>query len=348
MGSNSWCLALVFAGMLFAGIQGEVSFVARHRPRYARVGGDIETVWQPPVETAKGIVFVAHGCMHQGTDIFSDVGPDGWRFEACSSSNFGRCLGLPEEVRLRQAARKRGYLVMAISGGSGRQSCWRSQVDVHRAREAIQHVKSMEGLPEDSPVLAIGASSGGAFVGHLAAPLSAGGLPHLQCIVSQIMSTRHSENRGVPTMFVHMPQDGRTAQAVSADILRLQKEGIRTAEIKVEPSPVTPELLAPCIGLEVAQDVVTALHGHGLVNEQGFLELDSRARRWVRPVRHAIAGRSDDTLDPDESCVSEILNVAWASHEFTSQHTGDMLDFCEEHGLVVRDGAHAQATKAEL
>jgi len=321
--------------------QGEASSVARHRPQYAHVGGDIETVWQPPVETAIGIVFVAHGCMHQGTDLFSDVGPDGWRFEACSRSNFGRCLGLPEEVRLRQSARKRGYLVMAVSGGSGRQSCW-SQVDVHRVRQAIQHVKSVEGLLEDSPVLAIGASSGGAFVGHLAAPLSAGGLPHVRCIVSQIMSTRHSENRGVPTMFVHMPQDGRTAQAVSADILRLQTEGIRTAEIKVEPSPVTPELLAPCLVLDVAQDVVTALHRHGLVDERGFLELDSRTRRWVRPVRHAISGKSDDTLDPDESCISEILNVAWASHEFTSRHAGDMLDFCEEHGT------YAQTTKAEL
>merc|ERR1712008_5381 len=261
---------------------------------------------------------------------------------ACGSSNFGRCLGLPEEVRLRQTARKRGYLVMAISGGTGRQSCWSPRVDVHRAHEAIQHVKSVEGLREDVPVLAIGASSGGAFAGHLAAPLSAGGLPHLRCIVSQIMSTRHSKNRGVPTMFVHMPQDGRTAQAVSTDILRLEKENIRVAEIKVDPSPVTPELLAPCLGPDAAQDVVAALHRHGLVNEQGFLELDSRARRWVRPVRHAIAGRSDDTLDPDESCISEILNVAWASHEFTSQHAGDMLDFCEENG------AYAQATKAEL
>jgi len=270
------------------------------------------------------------------------VGPDGWRFEACSSSNFGRCLGLPEEVRLRQAARKRGYLVMAISGGLGRQSCWKSRVDVHRARAAIHHVKSTEGLPEDSPVLAIGASSGGAFVGHLAAPISSGGLPHLRCIVPQIMSTRHSENRGVPTMFVHMPRDDRTAQAVSSDILRLEKEGIRTAEIKVGPVPVTPELLAPCLGPGVAQDVVTALHRHGLVNEQGFLELDSRTRRWVRPVRQAVGGRSDDTLDPDESCISEILNVAWASHEFTSQHVGDMLDFCENKGT------YAQTIKAEL
>jgi hypothetical protein len=33
--------------------------------------------------------------------------------------------------------------------------------------------------------------------------------------------------------------------------------------------------------------------------------------------------------EEDESAVSELLNVAYARHEITSQYTGMMLDFCE-------------------
>eukprot|EP00933_Yihiella_yeosuensis_P046762 TRINITY_DN42374_c0_g1_i1.p1 TRINITY_DN42374_c0_g1~~TRINITY_DN42374_c0_g1_i1.p1 ORF type:complete len:346 (-),score=71.81 TRINITY_DN42374_c0_g1_i1:328-1365(-) len=299
-------------------------------PRYARVDGNIETVWQPPHGTPKGVVFIAHGCQHQGTDIFSNIGRDGWDFKECKTSNLGSCLGLPEEVRLVKAARARGYVAMAVSGGSGRKSCWSMARDADRVKKAVEYVKNEEGLPEDAPVLATGASSGGAFMGLLAAPLERGGLPHLKCIIPQIMEVNGAPNRGVPTLFVHMPRDRRTATGVASDIQMLQKLDIRTDEIRVNPVPVTADLLQRCVRMEVAQDIVKNLEADSILDEKGFLKTDARARLWVNSVQRALSAREkSDSLQPDESCMAELMNVAWAMHEFTSEHADQMLDFCE-------------------
>eukprot|EP00931_Biecheleriopsis_adriatica_P028179 TRINITY_DN16847_c0_g1_i1.p1 TRINITY_DN16847_c0_g1~~TRINITY_DN16847_c0_g1_i1.p1 ORF type:complete len:172 (+),score=32.07 TRINITY_DN16847_c0_g1_i1:44-517(+) len=130
--------------------------------RYARVGFDIETVWVLPEGKPVGIFFIAHGCKHQATDIVRES-----ELQDCSSSNFGSCLGLPEELKLRDAALIRGYVVMAVSG-TGYHRCWDMQNDLGRVLQAVQHVRQAEGLEETAPVLATGASSGGAFMGRLA------------------------------------------------------------------------------------------------------------------------------------------------------------------------------------
>merc|ERR1719464_2052101 len=88
-----------------------------HHPKYHRVDGHIETLWQVPKGDVKGIFFAAHGCCHQGPDYFNEVEPDGWNFKDCAHTYFGRCLGLPEEVRFRHAVLARGYVLVAVSGG---------------------------------------------------------------------------------------------------------------------------------------------------------------------------------------------------------------------------------------
>eukprot|EP00429_Kryptoperidinium_foliaceum_P068125 CAMPEP_0176066770 /NCGR_PEP_ID=MMETSP0120_2-20121206/33323_1 /TAXON_ID=160619 /ORGANISM="Kryptoperidinium foliaceum, Strain CCMP 1326" /LENGTH=329 /DNA_ID=CAMNT_0017400379 /DNA_START=27 /DNA_END=1016 /DNA_ORIENTATION=+ len=305
----------------------------QRRPQYARVGGDdgVETLWQrPAADPPRGILFVAHGCGHQGPDLFTEVGPDGFEFPGCKRSYLGKCLGLPEEMRLRKAGLARGYIVMAVSGGFGRKSCWMPGEDLGNVAMAVEHVRKTEGLPEDTPVLAMGASSGGAFVGHLAQPLEQGGLPHLKCIVPEIMAIDANSNRGVPTLFVHMPRDKSTAAAVERDMQVLRSKGIRSKEIPVRPVPVTEEFLAQCFDKATAADVLRAMQADKLLDHQGLLAEDARRRVWVKTVRTAIAGRSSDTLEADESCMAELLNVAWAQHEFTSQFAEEMLDFCEQ------------------
>lgn len=305
-------------------------------PRYARVDGSIETVWQRPLGDPKGIFFFAHGCNHQGTDFFSDVGPDGWIFEACASSNSGQCLGLPEEVRLRQAVRARGYVAMAVSGGSGRRSCWDMRKDPIRVARAIRHVQAEEGLPEDVPVLAIGASSGGAFMGTLAAPLESGGLPRLKCIVPQISALAGGRNRGVPTLFVHMPRDEMRDMYVKADMLDLAAEDVRTAEIRVQPIPVTALLLERCLSADVATVVLESLRHGGHLDREGYQKYNSRARTWVSAVSRALPPSVNDTLKLDESCLAELMNVAWAEHEITSQYADQMIDFCEGRDVATK------------
>jgi len=306
-------------------------------PKYALVNGDIETVWQRPHGNPTGVFFIAHGCRHQGPDIFSDVGHDGWRLEACASTKLGRCLGLPEEVRLRQAARERGYVVMAVSGGSGEQRCWARNRDAERVVAAVKYVKKAEGLSKSAPVLASGASSGGAFLGTLAAP---GGLKHLSCIIPQVMGLGGARILNVPTMFVRMSKDEWTADEVAVDLERLRKEGVRTAEILVNPVPVTAELLGRCLAVDVATEAAEALQKQKVLDDEGFQVRNPRSKTWVEPMRKVLAGRSDDNLILDQSCVFELLNVAWAFHEFTSEYAQEMLDFCEEKGNYSNERGH--------
>jgi len=283
--------------------------------------------------------------MHQATDVFEPKGSGDWVFKECSTSNFGRCLGLPEEVHLRRTALARGYVVMAVSGGRGKQSCW-SSADLVRVPKAVRHVLEAEKLPEETPILASGASSGGAFVSELAVPLTKpkdsvlGGLPHLKCIVSQVSSMGRLTyvagglDRRIPTLFIYMPRDGMTWDQVEDDFQALKDQGVRTAKLRVKPHRVDAAFLSPCLGKVLAEKAAESLQKNGtILDEHGFLMQDARARDWVEPIRTAIEGRSEDTLKADESCISERMNVAWAFHEFTAQYAEEMLDFCEHRGM---------------
>jgi len=179
-------------------------------------------------------------------------------------------------------------------------------------------------------------------VGRLAAPLEEGGLPNLRCIVPQISSVGGAPNRGVPALFMHMSRDEHTTSSVARDLEKLRQQGIRASDIRVDPQPVTEEMLGRCLSQEVAADVMAALRAGHHIDEKGMLLESSRERHWVPPVKEALAGRSDDTLQPDESCLAELLNVAWAQHEIMSQHAEEMLDFCEEGKgeLAAAGGGH--------
>lgn len=72
----------------------------------------LETLWQVPDGGARGVLFVAHGCSHSGSDFWPKSG-------RCM-----HCLGLPEEVRVREAALRRGYAVVAVSSHNRETQCW--------------------------------------------------------------------------------------------------------------------------------------------------------------------------------------------------------------------------------
>lgn len=318
--------------------------VEARRPRYERVEpSGIETLWQRPHAGKKisGVLFVAHGCMHQGTDIFTPRrGNDTWEFEACRSSNYGGCLGLPEELRLREVARDRGLLVMAASGGDGKMSCWYPG-DEPFVASAISHVYAKEGLDKSVPLYALGASSGGSFVGQLANFVAdwtskPQNFPELKCIIPQIMEIPR-QIRPVPTLFVHMPKDRRTASGVKLALQDLKKRGTAAAEIQVKESKVTSSFFADHRGVEgkiskdAANDIVDALKKGNFVSEEGLLQEDPRQSDWrdvVRPV--VVKHNVGDDLQPDESVLAELMNVLWAQHEFSSADAASMLDFCED------------------
>jgi len=285
----------------------------------------IETMWQLPEggDPVKGIVFLAHGCQHQGTDFFADT-------EVCQGSNFGRCLGLPEERALVEKVRSKGYVALAVSG-SGPNRCWDMDLDVARVEKAILHVISVETLPQNTPIFAIGASSGGFFVGELAAKSNLGS--QLKCISPQISDVRTGLT--VPTLFIHMTRDTATSAAIQTLGAELEGRNVTCQELRVDEQEVTAKLLHRCMNLSVAETVVQALRQGGFIDVEGYLNQDPRESRdgWfslLKGLSPFNASSPTDSLLADESPVSELLNVAWAQHEITSKYAEEILDFCEK------------------
>ena len=73
----------------------------------------LEVLWQVPSDgPPAGVLFLAHGCSHSGSDWWP------------SSARCPHCLGLPEEVRVRRAALARGYAVVAVTSFNRNSKCW--------------------------------------------------------------------------------------------------------------------------------------------------------------------------------------------------------------------------------
>lgn len=305
--------------------------VSERRPKYAKVDGSIETLWQAPrAADVKGVLFMAHGCNHQATDFFTEMGADGWRLDACAASRFGRCLGLPEERQLVEEARNRGYYVVAVSG-TGWHRCWDFSKDPVRVRKALDYVFRAEGLNDTLPILATGASSGGAFMSAFALAMRR---PPV-CVVPQISALDSAGSLSdfaalrVPTLFVHMAlHDPGTAARIDGDVRELEAHGVPTKQIRVLPTRPADELAAH-FSKEEAEELRAALEGGGLLKPDGTLATDPRRSAWrgAPGLRNFVAGK--DTLIADESALAELMNVAWAGHEFTAKFASQMLDFCE-------------------
>jgi len=304
----------------------------KFRPKFATVKSDTEVFWQLPhqEEAPVGVLFIAHGCNHQASDLFSQRGNDGWEFPGCAASGLHRCLGLPEERRLVRMARQRGFLVVGVSGGSGVKSCWDLEGDPQRVKDALDHVLAEEKLPVNSLIYATGASSGGAFMGALARSRVLHG--RLRCIAPQISPIETGGTAGVPTLFIHMAKhDPYTATVVQDNLAELRQLGVNASEIVANPLPVTSSLLERAMSAPDANAVLDAFRAGGLLDKDGFLLQDPRGSDWREVLIAKEKVPQGDSLIADESPLSELLNVAFARHEFTSQFGLEPLDFCASH-----------------
>jgi len=321
------CLCAHFAQSLH--IKSQDDGIPSNGPRYAKLGAekDIEFVWQRPSGQVKGILFMAHGSEHHSTDFFESGSlPD----QKCEHSLKGRCLGLPEEVVMRRIALERNYLVVAATGGQkGEKGNGWHPHDLAKVKHGLDHIRKEEKLA-DVPLFAVGASSGGKFVGYLAKSDVRG----LTCISPQISEIPSSDfPKDVSVFFQHMPLDSKVANAVNRNLKELRAQHVRMGEQKVRSQPVTQEFLErQGVGLshEAAEELLVTFRLREIINSTGFLEKDPRngdfGARIMNAVKHTNKGIA---YEADESALSELLNVAWAKHELTSQYTGMMLDFCE-------------------
>lgn len=246
--------------------------------------------------TLRGTLFVAHGCSHAATDFW----PQSRSCPRCiglpeevNITARGLARGYAV-VAVSSADREVHKCWDGSVGDDGAPSP--DTRNVLRVLATLAEREDLLGLP----VYALGASSGGAFVLQLAAH-APGAAVSLAGICSQVMAlppsmliesldlaaaaARNAAERPAngtdrrlagsagnrssaaappypPVLFVHMPLDQHTAQAVVANVEALKERGVTAAALEVLPRPVTPELLhskAPAeISRREAEGIVAA------------------------------------------------------------------------------------------
>ena len=291
----------------------------------------IEVIWELPSTQPKGIFFAAHGCQHSAGDFWLK------NDDTCPG-----CLGLPEELRIVKTVLSRGFVFVAVSSVDRTSRCW-SKEDDSRVRAALSYVNSKIPGSGNLTVLAFGASSGGSFVGRLPSALRGSLLP-VSCLLSQISPldedvvqslgwTTSGHEPFPPTVFAYMSKDGGTASAIAKQMSFLGQAGVQTAEMRVAPRKIDAEFFVDAdvrpAGREPITDgtskaLVEILRLKGLLDDEGFLKADPRESAW----RDAIRSLAPDSLQPDASPISEMMNVAFAQHEIMSTPIASMMDFC--------------------
>lgn len=304
-------------------------FKAFAAPRREAVGKH-EVIWEPPSSgPLRGIVFLFHGCNHGASDFWPPQ-------PGCSD-----CLGLPEERAIVREAHARGLVTIAISSWDRSHSkCWQP-VDVSGCLWVIETMRSRLQL-EDAPSFLLGASSGGGFTGMLASRSSDG---TLTAISSQIMPLNDHffamDRKRVALELVSMPRDDTMEPFVQNNVATAKNLKMRWAARHCLPLSVTPHLFSDrdaSISPAVSAAIGRALGEAGLINaDTGLLLEDPRESDWRSELQHAKYETSELRqavlalpMEADASALSEIMNVAFAKHEFCATDIKLTFDFFNE------------------
>lgn len=298
-------------------------------------GDPVEVLWQRPSGKVNAVLLMLHGCSHQGTDW--------WPKNSCS-----RCVGLPEELRISETALRRGHIPIAVTSQDRETGCW-TPPDMLRIESAVQHVYKVEELaPETTPLYAFGASSGGAMVGRLAESYVIG-RQFMKCRIPQIMRTTTTVSfssklqngsaatwQAPPSLYIHMPRDRHTSRLVAANVKTLQQNGIIATEVHCKPLQIKDDFFSSRlsnISANTSKALVAAYKAEGLLDSNSYLSEEPRMSSWrivVERTREKLEpGAMQDLLVADASPLSEVMNVAYASHEMCATFATEMLEFCE-------------------
>jgi predicted esterase len=303
--------------------------------------GEAETVWQKPV-AAVGVLLLLHGCSHSATDFFPAS-------DSCPS-----CIGLPEELRITQAALHRNYAVIAISSSDRKNhKCWQTSFS-HRGPSAdIQNIKDVlevwlprEGI-KDLPMYALGASSGGSFalalpvhipLAGVCAQIAALPLEVFERLFTQIQEGNSGSTVYPPTYLIHMPRDTFTRKHVRLAAAYLADQKVPVHQVLIEPRPITATFLAErlptFLDQAAAEQLVQEFKAAGLLGkDSGMLLENPRGSGWREVVaKSPSASIQKLPTAADKSGLSELLNLAWAGHEIVSDGTDAVLAWFEQQG----------------
>jgi hypothetical protein len=304
----------------------------------------------------KGFMIYAHGCGHSALDWWPQ------------SSSCPTCKPLPAETYLVDKSVSRGLVTIAISSPNRKHKCWHLSDKAH-VLNVLQHVKGLVtaaaagGVGADSsvgtavvtqhnnpatittsttivstavnqlPVYIFGVSSGGVVAAALAEEAKVAGAV-LQISYLHQISISSSLS---PILFHHMKKDFRMSMSVRESTAELKAANVPTKALLIEPKPLL-DTFAFYNVLQPSQRVsfINGLQAKGLVNKEGYLLEDPRHmhREW-----HAVASATMpdvvptiDALVADESPISEVMNIAFASHEISGEGIDEVG--CSELSLL--------------
>jgi hypothetical protein len=238
---------------------------------------------------------------------------------------------LPEERRIVKLALEAGYLVFAVSSHpANRGKCWDYDRDARRVAKAWKHLQqSLAGVDRSVPLLALGASSGGALVARL--PFK---MPDIVAICVQIAAVDLSfELIGHPypaSEWVYMSRDQAMLPQIQAtvDSLRRDKVAVRPTEIK--PLRITKTFFSdriPEVTKSLSSKMFDAFKKNKVIDSQGYVVMDPRLSNWRDALQPFASELLPDKLTPDSSPISEEMNVAYAQHEIISDSMKGTIDF---------------------
>ena len=289
---------------------------------YLTFPNEVEAVFQVPPEP-KGTVLIAHGCAHDAKQFFSQA-------PGCPT-----CSYLPEESKIVQQILDAKYAVIALSSEDEAFRCWNYEIDAPRVQEAMQSFFGERVALRRLPLAAMGFSSGGAFVLRLAEILP------VRAVISQIMAIppKQLPRPSPPVFFIHMERDKQIAALGEKCVRKLKKNGTLAIQILAPPIPLNESFFARRIrSMNAATSTAIYNALKPMLDENHFLIKDPRVSRWRPALRKkpklmkALPGIRDgvwDTLEPDVSPISEVLNVAYGMHELTSDFMAQTVHFLD-------------------
>ena len=291
---------------------------------------------------AKGIVLLFHGCSHKGEHFFKHTDfkmKDGC--DKCKSTcTKTDCIGLPAEEKIATEVLRSGYIALSITSSDRNSKCW-SKNDVSIINKAVNEVVRLETLEDNYKIFAFGASSGGTMALHLG-DLSALSSEksslkfRIDGIISQIaipQTTVIESNKKIlpPTVIITMSRDMRQMGALDKIKNVYDKLKIPILIQIAKPKKMNTFLFQHYgISSNLAKKIVDTLEKGKLLNNS-YLKDDPRLGAWRDLFKQKnIIPASIDTLQEDNSAISEIMNIGYSMHEMTGEYIFESIRWLEK------------------
>ena len=273
-----------------------------------------EVIWQIPSDP-KAVLFIAHGCDGSARNFW----------DKCSRCR--NCVGLPEEKKIVLDALAQRFAVLVVTSTD---ACWSYAKDGSRVKEITSWWLKKHNLVK-SPLVGLGASSGGYFLSVLATEVRFKG------IVLMIAAGLYDKMANIPydyppTLFVHMPKDVKRKRKIDRHIEMLRKKGIEAKEIKCMELALTPHWLADRVS---GLDQTTSLKlfelfcSKGFIDAKGYMKKDGRVTLWREALKQSNIGFTYKS--EMMNYIQEELNLAYAYHEMTSLQSDQIFEWLEFH-----------------